>query len=215
MIGSWGFAGEESEDSKVKFTCIPPSAHLFKQKLKEWYHTEKLERELREVVAYPRNGERREAVRSLHRQSYFADRFREDEIRQRKQAEFEGMAQADPRRSGNMENFPVPGAVSHLQGGETGSLEIFASSIPRTDQTLLSPEMLAKLGNSIRVNFHYPIDRFEYSFVYGGQEYPFEQAIFRMREDYETECVEYAKRQEEFQYRRSQQSGGQGRARSQ
>ncbi len=217
LIYSFSFPGfsqvKKEEEVEVKYTCIPPSENILKEKLKEWFHTEKLERELREVIAFQANAQRRETIKSLHRRSYFADRFLEEEIRRRKQAEFQSIAMSDPRRAGAMENFPVRGAVSELQGGEDGTLEIRASAIPVEDQTFFTPEIRAKIGDSMRVSFYYPIDKFHYSFVYEGQEYPFEKAIFRIREDYETECVEFANRQNE--YRRNQENAGRSRGSSQ
>lgn len=198
-----------SEEESRSF-CNPPSDHLFKEKLKKWFHTEKLERELREVIAFSENSTRRETVKGLRRRTYFADRFLEEDLRKSMQAEFQSMVAADPRRAGAMENFPVRGAVSELQGGEDGTLDIRATAIPLEDQSLLSPEVRSKLGNSIRISYHYPIDKFEYFLTYEGEEHPFEKTIGRIKDGYEMECVEFANRQKAYRESGSGSRSGRG-----
>ena len=198
-----------SEEKSESF-CNPPNDHLFKEKLKQWFHTEKLERELREVIAFNGNSERRETVKSLRRRTYFADRFLEDDLRRNMQAEFQSMVAADARRAGAMENFPVRNAVSELQGGEEGTLDIRTSSIPLEDQSLLSPEVRSKLGNSIRISYHYPLDKFEYFLTYNGEEHSFEKTIGRIKDDYEMECVEFANRKNQAAEQSQNGSGSRG-----
>lgn len=196
------FTAQAAETPEIN--CRPPSEHVFREKLSAWFHTEKLERELREVVAFSGNHERREQVRSLHRGTYFADRFTEEDLRRRMQAEFQSMVAADPRRAGAMANFPVRGASSELEGGEEGVLQIRAQSIPLADQKILAPEIRKKLGNSIRVSYHYPLDRYEYALTYEGEEMPFERVVSKIQDDYELNCAEFKGQQKPT----SAESGG-------
>lgn len=187
--------------------CRPPSEHLFKEKLKKWFHTEKLEKELRDVIASTPNYERREAIKSHHRGTYFADRLVVAELHKKIQNEFQGMITAEPHRVGPMADFPVRGAASELSSGDDGTLQIRSNSIPLADQGLLSPEIRAKLGDSIKVSYHYPIDRYDYSLTYEGAELPFEDVIAKIQNDYEMDCTEFKNRQKEYLENKQNSSG--------
>lgn len=187
---------DEKDEKKenLNSVCRVPKESFFKTKFEEWFHTASLERELKEVLSLPVNYERREAIKANHRRTYFADRFIQEEIRTKLKEEFAGIAVSDPRRLGVMENFPVKGANAQLGAADDGSLEISAEAFPEVEQKFLSPEIRKKLGNQIKVRYHYPIDRFEYSLVYEGKEYPLKEVVSKLQEDWEVECIDHAER---------------------
>lgn len=204
----YGVDSKDREQENEYSICRPPKEVVFKEKFKDWFLTESLERELKEVVNFADNYERREKVKNFHRVLYFADRFREEEIRTRMRQVFLEMANADLRRQGIMQDFPIKGSNSQLGAGDDGTLELSAHSFPEVEQNFLSPKIRSKLGNSVRVNYHYPIDRFEYSLVYDGKEYPLKEVVQKLQDDWELECVEFANRQKQYLENKSNASGG-------
>jgi hypothetical protein len=170
--------------------CHPPNHSVFEAKLRQWFHLEDLERELKEVVQEPENYEQREKISSLHRGLYFATRIKEKEIKDQLRTEFEVMAVKS--RPEPIEELPVKGSKAKLSGSDDGALEISAENIPPIEQELIDETTIKKIRDSVKVRYFYPIDKFKYVFNMDGKELNLTEVIGKLQTSFEENCFSNA-----------------------
>ena len=168
--------------------CHPPSQPFFEQKLRQSFRFSEGETELKEVVRDPRNYNTREEIKGLRRQLAFANRVQRSHIESRIIPKVENMIDVTNRRD-PISDFPLNGTSANLSSSEEGHLSIAMENLPKENLDFLPPEIVEKIGNNVKINYHYPLDKFDYVISYDGKDLPMDQAFHKMQDDFESVCL--------------------------
>lgn len=168
--------------------CHPPSQPFFEKKLRESFHFSEGESELKEVVRDPRNYTVREEIKGLRRQMYFANRVQRSFLEDQLVPKIENMIEVTNRRN-PIADFPINGTSSNLSSSEEGHLSIAMENLPKEELDFLPPQIVEKIGNKVKIKYHYPLDKFDYVISYNGKELPMDQAFHKMQDEFESVCL--------------------------
>lgn len=175
------------KEYQAAWLCQAPSQSFMEQKLRESFQIAVGEAELREVVLDPRNYALREEIKGFHRRLKFSNRIERSAIETEIPPRFEQMIEITRRRD-PIVNFPLDGATSIVSTSNETSIMISMTDLKKEDLDFMPPETLKKLGNEIKILYHYPIDRFEFLLTYDGEELPMAKALSKIQNEFEVAC---------------------------
>ena len=171
--------------------CQAPAQPFFESKLRSSFKLESGEKELKEVVLDPRNYQDREDVKALGRQLKYAGRITRPLLLSRITPKFEQMIETT-RRQETIVDFPMPGASANVASSEDGTIMIEMNNLSTEGLDFLPPELKEKLGNSVKIHYLYPYDKFDYVLNYEGQEMPMQLAFHKLQDQFEEVCLRNA-----------------------
>ncbi len=168
--------------------CLAPGQDFLAGKIKEAFHIDKGEQELKEWVQHPKNSLARNELRTLDRRFKFAQfRIQRESILEESKQRFEEIVDNN-NRSSDIENFPEKGTNSKIIP-ELGHLSIEMTQLSKEKLDIFPKEVLEKLDSKIKVNYFFPYDRFEYVLAYNGKELPMQEALNQIQGAMETDCA--------------------------
>jgi hypothetical protein len=171
--------------------CMAPAQPFFEAKLRSSFKLESGEKELKEVVLDPRNYQDREEVKALGRQLKYAGRITRPLLLSRITPRFDQMIETTRRRE-TISNFPMQGASASMASSEDGTIMIEMTNLSTEGLDFLPPELKEKLGNSVKIHYLYPYDKFDYILSYEGKEMPMQMAFHRLQDQFEEVCLRNA-----------------------
>lgn len=167
--------------------CQVPSQGHLEMRLKENFHGSAGERELKEWMIHPSNGEVRNNIKELDRRIKFTPQRLDREVLQDEtQIKFE-QAIMNTGRPNEMDNFPAVGTNSKISGSK-GALTLEMTNLQKEDLDVFPKEILDKIEPKVKINYYYPYDKFEYLLTYDGKEQPMGVALLRVQKDMESHC---------------------------
>lgn len=182
------YPGLNFEEINKPVFCHPPSQPFFEQKLRQSFHFSEGETELKEVVRDPRNYTAREEIKGLRRQIVFANRVQRSFLENQIVPKVENMIDVTNRRD-PISDFPLNGTTANLSSSEEGHLSIAMENLPKDNLEFLPPQIREKIGNNVKISYHYPLDKFDYIISYNGKELPMSEAFHKMQDDFESVCL--------------------------
>lgn len=167
--------------------CQPPSQGHLEARVKESFHGKLGETELKEWMIHPSNQEIRQSLKELDRRIKFSPQRLDRELLQAEtQVKFE-QAVLNTGRVSVMDNFPAIGAQSKISGS-TGALTLEMRNLAKDELDIFPKEILDKLEPKVKINYHFPYDKFEYLLTYAGKEQPMGKALLNVQKDMEDAC---------------------------
>lgn len=167
--------------------CQAPGQGHLELRIKETFHANLAETELKEWMIHPNNFEIRENLKSLDRRIKFTPQRLDRELMQAESQRIFEHAILNTGRPSVMENFPAIGTVSKISASER-ALSLEMSNLPKEELDFIPKEVLGKLESKVKVNYHYPYDKFEYLLTYEGKELPMENALLKVQKAMEEAC---------------------------
>jgi hypothetical protein len=195
--------------------CQVPSQGHLEMRLKENFHGSAGERELKEWMIHPSNGEVRNNLKELDRRIKFTPQRLDREVLQDEtQVKFE-QAIMNTGRPSEMDHFPVVGTSSRITGSK-GALTLEMNNLQKDDLDVFPKEILDKIEPKVKINYYYPYDKFEYLMTYDGKEQPMGVALLRVQKDMEANCERRMIENQEYRHwykesRKIEASTGSGR----
>jgi hypothetical protein len=176
-----------SYSSSVMAGCLPPGQGFLEGKVKEVFHANLGETELKEWMMHPSNGPIRQELREIDRRHKFApNRLMREELMATSRLKFD-QAILNNERPSDMDNFPASGTHSKISSSE-GALTLEMSGLSKEELDVLPKEVLTKLDPKIKINYSFPYDKFEYFLTYDGKELPILKALIKVQQDMEKAC---------------------------
>lgn len=167
--------------------CQAPSQGHLEKRLKESFHADLAERELKEWMIHPRNYEVGQKIKELDRRTKFSpQRLDREALQYEAQMKFE-QAIENTGRPNVMEHFPATGTQSKVSASP-GALTIEMDKLDKEDLDVIPKEILDKLEPKVKINYYYPYDKFEYLVTYAGKEQPMESALLKVQKEMEDHC---------------------------
>jgi hypothetical protein len=176
--------------------CLAPGQDFLAVKIKEAFHIDKGEQELKEWVQHPKNSQARHELRTLDRRFKFAQfRSQRESILEDSKNKFEEIIENN-QRADEIEHFPVQGTQSKLKA-EPGSLSIEMKNLTKDELDFFPKEVLDKLDTKVSVKYFFPYDRFEYDLSYEGKQLPMDQALNKIQGEMEASCAQNMRKNHE------------------
>ena len=167
--------------------CQAPPHGMIESRIRETFFVSHGETELREWMNHPANHEVRSKLKELDRRIKFTpQRLQREELIVETQVKFD-QAIMNTGRPYMMEHFPAPQAFSKVFASQ-GSLSLEMRNFERESLDFLSPDILQKLEGKVRLNYHFPYDKFDYFLTYNGKELPMQDALIQVQKDMEAAC---------------------------
>lgn len=169
-----------------EYDCHAPGQGHLEMKLKESFHTELGESELKEWMMHPRNEALREDIKSIDRRVKFSGRLQRESLLSEAKIKFED-AIVNNGRPSEISDFPAKGSHSKIAGTE-GALSLEMNNLSKDELDVLPKEILDKLDSKVKINYYFPYDKFEYLLTYDGRELPMMKAFSKIQKDFEEAC---------------------------
>jgi len=168
-------------------SCQAPPQGMMETRIRETFFVSHGETELKEWMSHPSNYEIRHKLKELDRRIKFSpQRLQREELIAETQVKFD-QAIMNTGRPYMMEHFPAPQAFSKVFASQ-GSLSLEMRNFEKESLDFLSPEVLKKLEGKVRLNYHFPYDKFDYFLTYNGKELPMQDALLLVQKDMEAAC---------------------------
>lgn len=167
--------------------CQAPSQGHLEMRLKESFHGNLAEQELKEWMIHPKNYEVRQKIKELDRRTKFSpQRLDRESLQYEAQIKFE-QAIENTGRPHVMDHFPATGTQSRVTASP-GALTIEMDKLVKDDLDVIPKEILDKLEPKVKINYYYPYDKFEYLVTYAGKEQPMASALLKVQKEMEDHC---------------------------
>lgn len=167
--------------------CQAPSQGHLEMRLKESFHGNLGERELKEWMIHPSNYEVRQKIKELDRRTKFSQqRLDREALQYEAQMKFDQAIQNTGRPS-VMDHFPAAGTQSKVSASP-GALTIEMDKLDKEDLDVIPKEILDMLEPKVKIHYYYPYDKFEYLVTYAGKEQPIESALLKVQKAMEDHC---------------------------
>lgn len=170
----------------VMAECQAPGQGFLEEKVKEVFYGPLGESELKEWLMHPKNLVVRQDLKEIDRKSKFAGRLKREELLLESRTKFEE-AIINNERPSDIENFPIKGTSSKISGSE-GALTLEMYNLSKEKLDVLPEDILEKLDAKIKIQYHYPYDKFVYLLTYKGRELPMKDALLLVQADFENSC---------------------------
>jgi hypothetical protein len=167
--------------------CQAPSQGHLEMRLKESFHGNLAERELKEWMIHPSNYEVRQKIKELDRRTKFSQqRLDREALQYEAQIKFEQAIQ-NTGRPNVMDHFPATGTQSKVSASP-GALTIEMDKLVKDDLDVIPKEILDKLEPKVKINYYYPYDKFEYLLTFAGKEQSMQSALLKVQKEMEDHC---------------------------
>lgn len=166
--------------------CQAPGQGFLEEKVKEVFYAPSGESELKEWLMHPKNQLIRQELKEIDAKSKFAGRLKREELLSESRSKFEEAIINNDRPS-EIENFPIKGTSSKIFGSE-GALSLEMNNLSKEKLDVLPEEILQNLDGKIKIQYHFPYDKFGYLLTYKGRELPLKDALLLVQADFEHAC---------------------------
>jgi hypothetical protein len=167
--------------------CQAPSQGHLEMRLKESFHGNLAERELKEWMIHPKNYEVGQKIKELDRRTKFSpQRLDREALQYEAQIKFEQAIQ-NTGRPNVMDHFPATGSQSKVSASPA-ALTIEMDKLDKEDLDVIPKEILDMLEPKVKIHYYYPYDKFEYLVTYAGKEQPIESALLKVQKAMEDHC---------------------------